>query len=159
MSSRLVGSEGLRRNRSIPSAPVIPVLVYPDVREAVDWLTTAFGFSERVRIGEGHRSQLAAGEGAVILGDVRGERRPPRPGESNHSVMIRVEDVHGHCARARAAGARIIDEPQDFPYGERQYMAEDPWGHRVGLLRDAHGRGPDGVGRGADRSRGGADPA
>jgi uncharacterized glyoxalase superfamily protein PhnB len=47
-------------NRSIPSATVIPVLIYPDVREAVDWLSAAFGFSERVRIGEDHRSQTLA---------------------------------------------------------------------------------------------------
>ena len=62
----------VRPNRSIPDAAVVPVLIYPDVRAAVDWLTAAFGFSERVRIGEAHRSQLRAGEGAVIIGDVRG---------------------------------------------------------------------------------------
>jgi uncharacterized glyoxalase superfamily protein PhnB len=50
-------------NRSAPSATVIPVLVYPDVRAAVAWLTDAFGFRERVRIGEGHRAQLARGGG------------------------------------------------------------------------------------------------
>jgi uncharacterized glyoxalase superfamily protein PhnB len=117
-------------NRSIPSATVIPVLIYPDVREAVDWLTGAFGFRERVRIGEDHRSQLSFGEGAVIVGDVRNERRPPRPGEVTHSVMVRVEDVRAHCEHARARGARIIMEPRDFEYGERQYTAEDPAGHQ-----------------------------
>ena len=55
---------------------MIPVLIYPDVREAVAWLSAAFGFEERVQIGENHRSQLKVGDGAVILGDVRGERRP-----------------------------------------------------------------------------------
>jgi hypothetical protein len=34
------------------------VLVYPDVREAVEWLEAAFGFVERLQIGEDHRSQL-----------------------------------------------------------------------------------------------------
>ena len=48
----------MKSNRSIPSAFVIPVLVYPDVREAVSWLTAAFGFEERLQIGENHRSQL-----------------------------------------------------------------------------------------------------
>ena len=38
-------------NRSLPTATVIPVLVYPDVRAAVVWLSEAFGFVERVRIG------------------------------------------------------------------------------------------------------------
>ena len=120
----------MKSNRSIPQATVIPVLIYPDVRQAVAWLGAAFGFAERVQIGEDHRSQLSVGEGAVIVGDVRGDRRPPRSGESTHSVMVRVEDAHAHCERARANGARILEEPRDFEYGERQYNAEDPWGHQ-----------------------------
>jgi uncharacterized glyoxalase superfamily protein PhnB len=120
----------VKPNRSIPPSTVIPVLIYPDVREAVDWLTTAFGFVERVRIGENHRSQLSVGEGAVIVGDVRNERRPPRPGEVTHSVMVRLDDAHAHCERARAHGARIVMEPTDFEYGERQYTAEDIGGHQ-----------------------------
>jgi uncharacterized glyoxalase superfamily protein PhnB len=120
----------MRPNRSIPTPTVIPVLIYPNVREAVDWLSMAFGFVERVRIGEDHRSQLSFGEGAVIVGDVRHDRRPPRPGEVTHSVMVRVEDVDAHCERAREHGARIVMEPTDFEYGERQYTAEDPAGHQ-----------------------------
>jgi uncharacterized glyoxalase superfamily protein PhnB len=120
----------LKSNRSVPQATVIPVLVYPDVRAAVSWLAEAFGFAERLQIGEDHRSQLSVGDGAVIIGDVHGDRRPPRPGEETHQVMVRVEDVDAHCARARTHGARITMEPQDHVYGERQYTAEDPAGHR-----------------------------
>ena len=114
----------------MPSAVVIPVLIYPDVQEAVAWLGAAFGFVERVRIGENHRSQLSVGDGgAVIVGDVRHNRRPPRPGEVTHSVTVRVDDVNAHCARAREHGARILMEPTDFEYGERQYAAADLAGH------------------------------
>jgi uncharacterized glyoxalase superfamily protein PhnB len=120
----------LKDNRSIPQATVIPVLIYPDVREAVGWLCAAFGFTERLRIGENHRSQLQFGSGAVIVGDVRGDRRPPRPGEVTHSVTVRVSDARAHCEQARAHGARILMEPTDFEYGERQYSAEDFAGHQ-----------------------------
>jgi uncharacterized glyoxalase superfamily protein PhnB len=120
----------MKANRSIPASTVIPVLIYPHVREAVAWLSAAFGFAERVRIGENHRAQLRFGDGAVIVGDVRGDRRPPRPGEVTHSVMVRVDDAHAHCERARAHGARILMEPTDFEYGERQFTAEDPAGHQ-----------------------------
>ncbi len=120
----------MKVNRSIPASTVIPVLIYPDVRDAVAWLSSAFGFVERVRIGESHRSQLSVGEGAVIIGDVRHERRPPRPGEVTHSVMVRVESVDAHCERAEAHGARIVMAPTSFEYGERQYTAEDPAGHQ-----------------------------
>jgi len=132
----------VKTNRSIPSAIVIPVLIYPDVRAAVAWLTDAFGFVERVQIGEDHRSQMRVGDdGAVILGDVRYDRRPPREGESTHSVVVRVEDAHAHCERARAHGARILMEPTDFEYGERQYTAADPAGHHWTFsetLEDVH---------------------
>jgi len=119
----------VKPNRSIPSATVIPVLIYPDVRAAVDWLAAAFGTVERVRIGEDHRAQLSLGDGAVILGDVRHHQRAPRPGEITGSVMVRVEDARAHCEHARAHGARIVMEPTDFEYGERQYTAEDLAGH------------------------------
>lgn len=119
----------MKPNRSIPSAAVVPVLIYPDVREAVAWLGAAFGFSERVQIGEDHRSQLRAGDGAVIIGDVRGHRVPPRADEVTHSVMVRVEDANAHCERAKAHGAVIVTEPTDFAYGERQYEAIDHAGH------------------------------
>ena len=120
----------MKPNRSIPSAAVVPVLVYPDVREAVAWLENAFGFAERVRIGESHRSQLSVGEGgAVIVADVRKDQRPPREREITHRVMVRVDDAAAHCEHARRHGATILMEPTDFEYGERQYEAQDPAGH------------------------------
>ena len=121
----------MKNNRSIPAATVIPVLIYPDVREAVAWLSAAFGFEERVQIGENHRSQMKVGDaGAVIIGDLRRDRIAPKPGEVTHQVMVRVEDARVHCERARANGAKIIDELRDFEYGERQYTAEDFAGHQ-----------------------------
>jgi|SRR5580693_9914236 uncharacterized glyoxalase superfamily protein PhnB len=120
----------LKSNRSVPNSTVIPVLIYPDVRAAVTWLTGAFGFVERVRIGEDHRSQLQLGDGAVIVGDVGGDRTPPTSGEVTHSVLVRVEDARAHCEQARSFGARILMEPTDMAFGERQYTAEDPIGHQ-----------------------------
>jgi uncharacterized glyoxalase superfamily protein PhnB len=121
----------MKFNRSIPAATVIPVLIYPDVRAAVEWLSAAFGFEERVQIGENHRSQMKVGDGgAVIIGDVRHDRKPPRAGETTHGVMVRVEDAYAHCERAKTHGAKIIDEIRDFPYGERQYTAVDLAGHQ-----------------------------
>jgi uncharacterized glyoxalase superfamily protein PhnB len=120
----------MKTNRSIPSVPVVPVLIYPDVREAVAWLTEVFGFAERLKIGEDHRSQMQAGDGGVIVGDVRGDRRPPRAGEVTHSVLVRVDDVYAHFLHAKEHRARIVMEPRDFEYGERQYTAEDLAGHQ-----------------------------
>lgn len=45
-------------------------------------------------------------------------------------VYCRVDDADAHYDRARAAGATIIAEPADQPYGERVYRAIDCEGHR-----------------------------
>lgn len=115
----------MRSNRSIPDAPIIPVLGYADVHAAAEWLCRAFGFRPRLRIGD-HRIQLVYGDGALVVSDAgpEGGEQPPR-----QSVMVRVDDADAHHARAVAAGARIVREPADWPYGERQYSAMDIDGH------------------------------
>jgi uncharacterized glyoxalase superfamily protein PhnB len=119
----------MRVNRSIPEATVIPVLTYPSVPDAVEWLGAAFGFVERVRIGEGHRAQLAMGDGAVSIADSGGNRRPPDASAITHSVMIRVADAQSMCDAAAREGAKVVTAMTDFPYGERQCSVQDPWGH------------------------------
>src|SRR5204863_374580 len=100
-------------NRSAPPATVTPVLVYPDVRAAVEWLEAAFGFGERVRIGDAHRAQLRVEpDGAVVVADVRGSQVAPSEGVVTQILKIRVRDVDAALARARDAGARVLDEPR-----------------------------------------------
>jgi uncharacterized glyoxalase superfamily protein PhnB len=113
------------RNRSMPEQTLIPVLSYPNVAEAVTRLCSTFGFVERWRVGN-HRAQLAVGDGAAVA-ITQGEPTDPT---ADH-IMVRVEDVEGHCRTARACGAEILSEPATMPYGERQYTARDfsgrPW--------------------------------
>ena len=131
-------------NRSIPQATVIPVLVYPDVRAAVDWLSTAFGFREQVRIGDGHRSQLRVGDdGGVIVADAHGQQQAPAPGAVTHVIKVRVPDVDAQLERARAAGARVLQEPTEFPYGERECTVEDLAGHRWQLTQTVRDVAPE----------------
>jgi hypothetical protein len=69
-----------------------------------------------------------------------------------------IEDVDAHCARARAAGAEIISEPEDFFFGDRAYLVADLEGHvwNFGQQKKAGGRPPDGwhVQFGSDRRDG-----
>jgi uncharacterized glyoxalase superfamily protein PhnB len=121
-------------NRSAPRATVVPILVYEDVGQAIDWLCDTFGFRERLRAGPPGGSvshaQLDIGEGAVMLGRQGAEFRPPRPGEVSQYVVVHVEDVDQHFEGARSRGARILKSPAGTPFGERQYTVEDPGGHR-----------------------------
>ena len=108
-------------NRSAPPATVTPVLVYPDVRAAVAFLAAAFGFEERVRIGEAHRAQLRVGaDGAVVVADVRRDQVAPSAGVVTHLIKVRVPDVDAAFARAREAGARVVEEVTTYEYGERR---------------------------------------
>lgn len=119
----------MKPNRSVPPATVVPVLSYPDVRAAVAWLSAAFGFVERTRIGESHRAQMSIGtDGAVIVAESRGEK--PAQDEAAHLVRVRVEDVDAQFERARAHGARVLERPTDREYGERDCTMEDVAGHR-----------------------------
>lgn len=109
------------QNRSMPSGDVVPELPYPDVRAAADWLCGAFGFRLRLRVGA-HRAQLVVGSGSLIV--VHGIPKEPC------RVMVRVADVDTHYLRASGYGAQTPGLPETHPYGERQYIAIDPAGHR-----------------------------
>jgi uncharacterized glyoxalase superfamily protein PhnB len=123
-------------NRSAPPATVTPVLVYPDVRAAVAWLESAFGFEERIRIGDGHRAQLRVGsDGAVVVADAGADRRAPSGEGVTHLLKVRVADVDSAFAHARAAGARVVEEPTTWEYGERSGVLEDIGGHRWELTQ------------------------
>jgi uncharacterized glyoxalase superfamily protein PhnB len=107
----------------------VPILAYPDVRAAVQWLSAAFGFIERTRIGESHRAQLSIGaDGAMIVAEDRGD--PVAGSGSTHVIRVRVNDVDASFEQARAYGARILETPTDREYGERDFTVEDLAGHR-----------------------------
>ena len=56
-------------------------------------------------------------------------------GRIEHSELVFVDDADAHCAKARAAGAKIVEDPATQDYGEeywsdRTYRAEDLEGHQ-----------------------------
>ena len=121
-------------NRSVPPCSVIPEVAYADVTEGAAWLERAFGFAVRIRIGN-HRVQMRFGGGALVVVE-RGEDNARRS-----SILLRVEDADAVFARAVAAGAKVIREPRDYTYGERQANLEDFAGNRWVLtqsIADVH---------------------
>ncbi len=112
-------------NRTMPASTLIQELVYEDVTEARQWLCDAFGFAERWHAGD-HRAQLSVGDSTIAITEPQHSRVLDAP----VSLLMRVSDVDAQCARAREHGATVLDEPRDFPYGERQCTVQDPAGHR-----------------------------
>jgi uncharacterized glyoxalase superfamily protein PhnB len=132
-------------------------LFYDDAAKAIDWICKAFGFEVRLRVeGDGGRiehSELTFREGVIMVGTAGpapGKERPPCAspksvgGANTQSLCVQVDDVDAHCARARAAGARIAREPATDDYGEehgahRSYGAVDPEGHHWWFMRVVRG--------------------
>ena len=121
---------------------------YEDAPAAIDFLCRAFGFEVRLKVeGEGGRieySELVFGEGLVTVSSTGGKstRSVPLPGKSPRAVGgantqiigVIVDDADAHCARAMAAGAKIVEPPTTNDYGDdywtdRSYRTEDPEGH------------------------------
>ena len=120
-------------NRSAPTATIVPILVYRDVGQAIEWLCRVFGFTERLRMERdgviGH-AQLLFAEGSIMIGREGGPFCAPRGDDVSSYVSVTVEDVNQHFERAKENGARIAQPPHDMPFGERQYTAWDLEGHR-----------------------------
>jgi uncharacterized glyoxalase superfamily protein PhnB len=110
---------------------------YQDARAAITLLTEAFGFEPAMVIeGDGDtidHAQLVHGTGMIMVGSARDDEYGRLVGGSDRpflsSVYVVVDDVAGHAARARAAGAEIIMEPEDQDYGGSGYTARDPEGN------------------------------
>jgi uncharacterized glyoxalase superfamily protein PhnB len=110
-------------------------LLYEDVVAALEWLTQTFGFRERMRMpgpdGKISHAEMDFADGVVMMGCPGPDyRNPRRLGGATQSLYVYVDDVDKHYEHAKKAGAKIIREPQDQFYGDRNYGAEDPEGHQ-----------------------------
>jgi uncharacterized glyoxalase superfamily protein PhnB len=126
---------------------ITPYLLYEDGEAAIDFLTRAFGFREVNRAtgaaGGLHAELQVGGDGYVYLGQPpAGFRNPASVGRTSE-VYVLVDDVDAHYERARAAGARIIEEPNDLPFGHRRYGCADPQGHEWYFAQPIGGGGSD----------------
>jgi uncharacterized glyoxalase superfamily protein PhnB len=119
------------KNRSVPADAILPHLTYRNVAEAIAWLTTVFGFTEHYRYGEpAQGAQMHFGDAWIMLNSPRAGRNSPLDaGAGTQSLTIFVDDVDAHHRRSQLAGAKIVEDLNETPYGERQYGAEDLDGH------------------------------
>lgn len=130
----------VQKNRSVPCETVLPHVNYQNLGDAIVWLTVTFGFREHYRYGEGPSGgQMWAGNAVIQVRQAdNGQRSPAQLGYGTQSLTVFVDDVDRHYARAKAAGAKILEEPHETMYGEYQYVAEDLDGHH--WLFSSHAR-------------------
>lgn len=58
-----------------------------------------------------------------------GQKTPAELGYGTQSLTVFVPDVDAHYEKAKSAGAMIVEDLHETPYGERQYGARDLDGH------------------------------
>jgi PhnB protein len=97
---------------------IVPYLFYEDAASALAWLTEAFGFVEHLRYTEGDGSvthaEMRVSDGVIMLGDPGESYESPRHHDQLHSsLVVYVDGVDDHYARANDAGAEVISEPAD----------------------------------------------
>lgn len=113
---------------------VMPYLLYEDSDTALEFLVNAFGFTEKVRMldesGRVNHAEVQMNDGVIMLGTPPGDyRNPAKLGGKTQSVYVYVDDVDTHYERAKQNSAKIVREPEDQFYGDRNYGVEDPEGH------------------------------
>ncbi len=113
------------------------MLTYRDIAAAHDFLVDVFGFVsggvDQTPDGQVIHGEVRVGDAAIWLHRAASEHGLDSPlavDVANSGLVIYVDDVDAHYQRARAGGARIDSEPVDQPYGQREYAARDPEGHR-----------------------------
>ena len=133
---------------------IVPMIAYEDAATAIDWLVRAFGFRERKgerikdRDGRITHAELRLGEGRVFLATPTPDYQGPKHHRETcaaartwsavpwviDGLFVHVDDIDRHFARAKSAGATLLSDLEDQPYG-RLYRAEDPEGHRWMFLQ------------------------
>jgi uncharacterized glyoxalase superfamily protein PhnB len=134
-----------RKKATAPS--VIPMLSYEDGMAALEWLRRAFGFREITRLagpaGRLSHGEMEAGDSLIMLASPTPDYQSPKRHRESceqarkwstvpwiiDGVLVYVDDLDQHFARAKAAGATILSDIESGPPG-RRYRAEDFEGHR-----------------------------
>jgi uncharacterized glyoxalase superfamily protein PhnB len=115
---------------------ITPYLFYENVGRALEFLAKAFGFRKYGAPvlgtdGKMNHAAMQFGEDLIMMGAPgSGYRSPKRLGQATQNLYVNVENVDKHFARAKKAGATILEEPADTSYGHRRYGAADPEGHQ-----------------------------
>jgi uncharacterized glyoxalase superfamily protein PhnB len=117
-------------NPSTEGTPdVTPLLRYTNGTAAIAWLRDAFGFETKLEVpgadGTIAHAELRLGAGYIMLGSTPEDSKDNPWAGQKQGVCVALDAVDAHYARAKAAGAAILRDIADTPYGTRGYSALD----------------------------------
>lgn len=100
---------------------ITPRMVVSDAAAAVGFLHAVFDTTGELQ--PGRPAEIRIGDSLVMVSEA--DEREPFPA----FLYIYVEDADLTYTKAIGAGATILEEPLDTPYGDRRAMVRDPWGN------------------------------
>jgi uncharacterized glyoxalase superfamily protein PhnB len=104
----------------------IPFLACNDVMETVKFYCDVLGFNLEWKWGD------PPGDAGVRRDDLRVyiTRNPDLAARvRGQEVVLMVKGVDAACEEHRSRGASIVQEPEDKPWGTREYQINDPAGY------------------------------
>jgi len=110
---------------------VTPRIVVVDVVAQVNFLRSVFGATGDVE--PGRPAEVLIGDSLLMISSTTERATFPA------FLYIYVDDADAAFARAIDAGATVIEDPVDTPYGDRRAMVSDPFGnvfqiaHQIGV--------------------------
>jgi uncharacterized glyoxalase superfamily protein PhnB len=108
---------------------VVPGMSYRNAPEAIEWLCNVFGFQKHaVYPGENNtilHAELTLDGGMIMLGSAKGTGLADLGGSQTQSLNLIVNDADAIYARAKAAGAEIVNDIENKPQGGRGFTCRD----------------------------------
>lgn len=108
---------------------LMPHFPVSDLEASIGFYQEALGFRLAWRTADGDLAALASGDIEMLLLVSWTGEAPPQ------SAYVYVEDPDSLCAEYRQAGADVVEPVASQPYGMRDFVVQDPDGHRFRLGR------------------------
>jgi len=127
---------------------IFPMVAYEDTAAAINWLIEAFGFTEhgeRYEMEDGTigHAEIEIGGEVIMLATPNRDYQSPKTHREHcdaaarwldnpwviDGLLVEVDELDAHHARAVEKGANVIRPPENGPDGWL-YTAEDVEGHR-----------------------------
>ncbi|MEZ0256714.1 MAG: VOC family protein [Chthoniobacter sp.] len=118
-----------RRGKTMTPHHAVPVFLVSNLVASLQHYQNILGFSHDFSFGDYAGVKL----GNVGIHLTQSSERPI--GKS--TAYIFCDEVDSYCAEIKGKGAILRNEPQDWPYGMREFIALDPDGNQLAFGCDS----------------------
>jgi uncharacterized glyoxalase superfamily protein PhnB len=122
----------IRQNADMQLTASSPVLAVHDLARSSEWYEQVLG-CESNEVAPGGWVFCRQGAVTFMLGRCPDVTPASEIGDHSYVAYLRVDDVDAFHRRAVDAGADVLKQPRDEPWGMREMALRSPDGHRFML--------------------------